>query len=78
MISGLSGSVRVERRTWREPTKGLGVSDALEWKISRDRKASGRGEVMERRNRWFQTGLVLPESSDLVVSLWSGSTQKMA
>lgn len=66
---GFSGSGKEVRRTWREPTKGLGVSEALEWKISRERKASEIGQVIGRRNRWFQMGLVLPESSDLVVCL---------
>lgn len=73
-----SGSGRSLSGTRRVPTKGLGVSEGLEWKISRVRKESWRGRVSGTVNRSFQTGRVEPESSDLVASRRSESTQKTA
>ena len=64
--------------TRRVPTKGLGVSDGLEWKISSVRNESWRGRLRGSVNRSFQTGRVDPASSDLVASLLSGSTQNTA
>jgi hypothetical protein len=43
------------------PTRGLGVSDGLEWKTSRVRTESWR--IMGIVNRSFQTGRVESESS---------------
>lgn len=60
------------------PTRGLGVSLGLEWKISRVRKESRRAKVRGSVNRSFQTGRVEPDSSDFVESLLLGSTQKTA
>jgi hypothetical protein len=60
------------------PTRGLGVSLGLEWKISRVRKESRRAKVRGSVNRSFQTGRVEPDSSDFVESLRLGSTQKTA
>lgn len=74
----LSGSGRSLSGTRRVPTKGLGVSEGLEWKISRVRTDSWRERVIGRVNRSFQTGRVEPESSDLVARRRSGSTQKTA
>ncbi|MFS7958157.1 hypothetical protein Hanom_Chr07g00674871 [Helianthus anomalus] len=59
----------------RVPTKGLGVSEGLEWKISRVSMVGGGGSGMRKRS--FQTGLVELESSDLVARRWLGSSQKM-
>lgn len=68
-------SLRGKRRM---PTKGLGVSWGLEWKISRVKRDSSGSSERGRRKRSFQTGRVEPESSDLVERRRSGSTQKMA
>lgn len=64
--------------TRRVPTKGFGVSEGLEWKISRVRMAVDGEEGIGMRNRSFQTGLVELESSDFVARRRSGSSQKMA
>lgn len=64
--------------TRRVPTKGFGVSDGLEWKISRVRTAAAGEERRGMTNRSFHTGLVELESSDFVARRRSGSSQKMA
>ncbi|KAJ0906144.1 hypothetical protein HanPSC8_Chr07g0302131 [Helianthus annuus] len=61
----------------RVPTKGLGVSEGLEWKISRVSMVGVGGGGSGMRKRSFQTGLVELESSDLVARRWLGSSQKM-
>lgn len=51
----------------------------MEWKISRFRTESSREEETTGRvNLSFQTGRVEPQSSGLVASLRSGSSQKTA
>lgn len=68
--SGL-GKSSIGRR--KVPTKGLGVSEGLEWNISRVRTAVDGDEGRGMRKRSFQMGLVELESSDLVARRRSGS-----
>lgn len=64
--------------TRRDPTKGFGVSEGLEWKISMVKKASAREVERGRVKVSFQTGLVDPCSSGRVERRRLGSRKTAA